>query len=539
MEDSVVGQQRETSWSPADRLTAWIMKWPLGIAIFSLCLVQLATWIPHYLTWPFFVDHEVFANLALQWNSGLLPYRDSSCNNFPGSIYLFWILGKVFGWGTTSPLFAVDATLLAMFGGVMITWSSKVFSRLLPGIIGYASFLSYYLNLDCSLVAQRDWHGPLLAIVGILILECAASWRPLIFSSLLIATGFVIRPQIDLLLPAVFLAIIQLAHRSRRSVRTVLIYATLWSALCGFFVILWFAPVFAADIWSDFLRGIKIVAYGAHYNQVSFLRILKQLLLQAAHIEYILIPIAIGLMAANYDERTSGTTIIWLVALCGVWLYKPLSPVPWPYLSLPLVLLTAINVSILVNYILNATNGMPTLQFVAVLLILIGSGVELRPRYCSVERSLSALRSVGQATVPVQAPLGYLGFTDTDTQQTYPWKDYRDVLIYLRHTKPETRLMNLLRVAPALIGPTGRRSALPAESLAWLVVRPEDTNEFIRALKEAREDALIVWAPLEEHQDDQYRLASEVRRLAPTIHRDFEREAQFGVIEVWHRKSHL
>src|SRR5699024_5611566 len=86
-----------------ERFAAWVMRGPLVLALVGLCLFQLGTWIPHYLTWPYWADHDVFATIAQGWDDGLLPYRTLRCNNFPGTIYLFWILGKTFGWGRTMP----------------------------------------------------------------------------------------------------------------------------------------------------------------------------------------------------------------------------------------------------------------------------------------------------------------------------------------------------------------------------------------------------------------------------------------------------
>ena len=101
-----------------ERIAAWVLNGPLTIALILLCGFQLATWIPHYLTWPWFADHDVFATLALGWEHGQLPYRDLACNNFPGSIYLFWLIGKLFGWGRTVPFYAVDASFVLIFGAV-------------------------------------------------------------------------------------------------------------------------------------------------------------------------------------------------------------------------------------------------------------------------------------------------------------------------------------------------------------------------------------------------------------------------------------
>src|SRR5438874_2710750 len=90
---------------PSIRLEAFASKAlraPLAVALGLLALAQLGTWIPHYLTWPWFADHDVFATAARAWDAGLKPYRDLQGNNFPGTTYLFWALGKAFGWGRTA-----------------------------------------------------------------------------------------------------------------------------------------------------------------------------------------------------------------------------------------------------------------------------------------------------------------------------------------------------------------------------------------------------------------------------------------------------
>ena len=105
----------------------WVLNGPLTLALLGLCAFQLATWVPHYLTWPWFADHDVFATLALGWEHGQLPYRDLAGNNFPGTVYLFWIVGKLFGFtdhalnvvGTQSALFAVNGR------GVMVSSSAS------------------------------------------------------------------------------------------------------------------------------------------------------------------------------------------------------------------------------------------------------------------------------------------------------------------------------------------------------------------------------------------------------------------------------
>ena len=93
--------QAKPAAASTERFAAWVLDGPLSGGAHCFSAVPAPVWIPHYLTWPWFADHDVFATLALGWEHGQLPYRDLSGNNFPGSIYLFWLLGKLFGWGRT------------------------------------------------------------------------------------------------------------------------------------------------------------------------------------------------------------------------------------------------------------------------------------------------------------------------------------------------------------------------------------------------------------------------------------------------------
>lgn len=46
-------------------------------------------------------------------------------------------------------------------------------------------FLGYYLALDSSMIAQRDWQGPLFVVVGLLTMEgWEGSWGRLISAAL-------------------------------------------------------------------------------------------------------------------------------------------------------------------------------------------------------------------------------------------------------------------------------------------------------------------------------------------------------------------
>ena len=69
----------------------------------------------------------------------MLPYRDIRGYNFPGSIYLHWVLGKIFGWGCTWASYAVDAASLLLLGAMLAAWSR----RLLGSPYRFASYLAF------------------------------------------------------------------------------------------------------------------------------------------------------------------------------------------------------------------------------------------------------------------------------------------------------------------------------------------------------------------------------------------------------------
>src|SRR5262249_38991153 len=108
------------------------------------CLGLLAAWIPAYLTWPWWPDVDDFAALARAWDAGIQPYRDIRCINFPGPIYVNWLLGRAAGWGWSLPFQAWDAALVVGLGALLAAWGRRTSGRWLPGLAGYASFLTWY-----------------------------------------------------------------------------------------------------------------------------------------------------------------------------------------------------------------------------------------------------------------------------------------------------------------------------------------------------------------------------------------------------------
>ena len=117
----------------------------------------LVTWLPTYLTWPWYTDSEHFAMLARLWDSGGLPYRDMFSTQFPGEIYLHWLLGKLLGWGNTVAYYAVDAALVIAFGALLVLWGRRRVGSALPGWIGFSTF--FFCFITCRRTTRLRGNG--------------------------------------------------------------------------------------------------------------------------------------------------------------------------------------------------------------------------------------------------------------------------------------------------------------------------------------------------------------------------------------------
>ena len=152
-----------------DRLSRILVRWVLTPLAGLWCGFLLVTWLPTYLTWPWYTDSEHFAMLARLWDSGGLPYRDMFSTQFPGEIYLHWLLGKLLGWGNTVAYYAVDAALVIAFGALLVLWGRRRVGSALPGWIGFSTFLLYYVSQNYTVAGQRDWHAAFLVLFCLLL----------------------------------------------------------------------------------------------------------------------------------------------------------------------------------------------------------------------------------------------------------------------------------------------------------------------------------------------------------------------------------
>lgn len=521
----------------SDRVAAWWLRGPLSASLVTLAALQIAIWLPQYLTWPWWADHDVFGTMALGWSRGLLPYRDLRGNNFPGSIYLFWIAGTLFGWGKTSPFYAFDALLLVSSVVALLFWSRRRFGSRLPGAVGALAVVGHVLGLDYTQAAQRDLQAPMLSILAILSAETGGGIVGPVLSGLLAAAGWSIRPQTALLWPALFVALADSASRrsglekARKAVLLAWLKAGA-SLSVGLAAVL--APLALAGVLDDFALSIRDSTLGGAYNRNSPLTFAAEMLRQLTMRDIVTV-LATLLLIGQSPASVRRSVAVWLTALAGVMLYRPLSPFPHAYLDHPRMLVLAVNLAVLSAMAREAEPLSPSLRLTGVLALL-ALGSVLRPASASLEASLRETRHVVQGKDPWIKPVGYRRNDRVMSAALYRWEYYRFTLEYLRkHTSPQTRVANALGGVPALCGPTARLPVFPAESVAWLNVRHDAEPDFALALEEAR-DSVVVWAPSEYTQEPEPGKPRMFETLEPVIRRCYQFETAFGPIEIWRRR---
>lgn len=520
---SIAGRDR----TRLETLSEFVLRAVLPIALALLAIGQWATWLPHLLTWPWFPDHDVFATAALEWNSGRLPYREMLGNNFPGTIELFAILGRLFGWGKTWPLFAFEGGLVVALGLMLIVWSRKRFGASLPGLVGFVTFLGYELGLDYSQVAQRDGHSAIFVILAILLAETWPRRFGRIASGMLFGLALAFRPQPIVFMPALFAAILE--RRDDRSDRRA--GASLAEFALGAAVALTinFAPLAIQGLLGDFVKGIRLTGYGQGYNKVTPLKFVETFVAQTT-LKELAVPLGALLLFSSGSPKDRDLTRTWLIALGCAWFYKPISPLDHAYLTHPLTMIWSINVAVLAAIVFEAKLSAAVRLAMIVLAIALQGTV--KPRFCNPRAAIRAWPILRRGEIPKEVPTGYIHNPLVPLSARYDWDDYRETLEFLRnHISKSARIANALKAFPALCGPLGRRSAFPAESVAWLrMVRAADEARFAEAL-EKTPDSIVVWAPSEIASDPGFPLNA----LEKTIRAHYRLLKRFGTIEIWER----
>ena len=532
----------------ARRGLAWVDSWvdwalPRGlmIALGVACVWLLAAWVPHYLTWPLSRDEDTFAVLAMSWDHGILPYRDIRAYNFPGETYLFWMLGKVFGWGRIVPFYAVDAGCVVVLGGVLVGWSRKTLGGILPGLVGYLAFLSFYLNQLFEITGERDWHTAFLMTVGIMILQAVPGpvrW-PRYLSALTTAMALSIRPHAVLFLPAMLAALVEREDSPEMRWPARIRNALTWSLWLALFSAMAFAPLFLAGIADDFVRGLRVASYGGPYNKATRVDALREFIDQFRYVRLDVPLVVTFLLAASPKHRLSRMSRTWCLAWMGALVYRSIHPVLHLYLIHPVLLVASITWAFPV-YCLLSTRRLAQPVLVLAMLMLTYEILPAYPYMCSLSDSFYALRFFALGKAPPRSPLGSMKpFPRSALKSTIPgpWDHYCALLDYIRRTtSPRTMVANVLNQYPysTVNGPTGRLSPFLAESgVCWMAwVKIDVDPEFADALEHA-EDSVAVWFPHETSGEPNMQF----EKVHAVIRKYYEPAARFGKIEVWTRKA--
>ena len=526
---------------PLEQPSAWALRAPLTGAVVTMCALMLLTWVPHYLTWPWWCDTDQFATSALNWEAGERPFAELADFDFPGPIFLFALLGKTVGWGRPVLYNALDASFVVFLGAALACWSRRRFGRALAGVVGYLAFLMFYLTRDYTMIAQREWHATLLVVLGLLALEAFPGRAARLGSALALAAALAYRPQQVLLFPAVLSALLERSDWSGREqcaeaagpVRSVVE----WSVAFAVALALVFSPLIVSGVMDDFVRALQVARYGGSYNKTTWLVFSNEL-----HIRYVdkwtvreVLALVLCVIAGPDWLRGPGRT--WGLALLGTLLYRPISPVVGHgYLDQPWVLIRAIGLAVPLAWVLTARSLAAPLRLAAIAAVIVAVAPEV-PKYCLVARSVEALGTLARGEEPEIPPPGCEHFFTP--KHPYAWSDYRRLLAYLRtSTAPTTRVGNVLRTIPlpALNGPTGRATLFPAAGgvIHLWNVDPGLADAFVSALERA-DDAVVVWIPNEPRAPPDLKLPE----IEQAIRQYYQPEACFGTIEVWRRMPAL
>lgn len=518
------------------RLVDGILRFGLPMALGISVFLMLASWLPHYLRWPWWADSGHFGLSALSWERGVLPYRDLYDFNFPGPMYVDWCLGKVFGWGRTVPLYAFDAILLLGFGLATISWGRERFGTTVPGLVTLVASLAYYCSLDHSLVAQRDWQVPLFATTGLMALESWPGRRGRYVSAALFALAFSFRPHVVVFVPAFLAALDENARKTGQSFGLTLRAVAEWSALAGVGCLLAFFPLLVTGTLDDFLRNFQEALEGGGYHEVGKRSLLKDVTDQLNAWENWM-PLVVLFGVASLGRGAQRRTVVtWLVAFAFVLIYKPLSPVAHGYLGHPLVVVRAIALGVLSGATLRADWLRPVVKVIVILAIIL-EAVPGIPVNCRPDRVAESVRCLWWGEDSASVPPGCERAFSPAATHPYHWDDYQAVLKHLRtKTGPRTKVVNFLRSYPfpMLNAPVGRLTAYPSVAgILWLRwVDPGLEPEFARAI-EAEWDAVVVWMP--GVPADHARL--KLPLIEATVRRCYAPEAKHGEFEIWRRRS--
>lgn len=503
----------------------------------TITVLYFATWLPHYLFWPWWMDQDHFAVSAMSWQNGIIPYRDLIDFNFPFPIYFNWVIGQIFGWGRPMVINTIDALLLISLVPVLTWWSRSLFQSRTTGICAIFLIVYHYCSLDYSRVMQRDWHVVYLAIISLCLLQVEDFKFKFHFIAILMAVACNTRPYAVLAFPALLSAMTTAPHlpgTSRiRNAITFLIVFILSS------VLLWLPLLlqgtlddFGRNFWTELNKGSYQSAEKTTISKLIYVQLNRNLSFTA------LIGIILSLSTFWKDQNCRSTIITWLIAFGCFLFYMPACPVRHAYTDIPFEMIAALCFAISFGFLIKSGGPSPVLKcsIVAYWVYLYFPGW---PIYSSFQASEKALVALARWEPLQDRPNGTNSVFATDEMKfyRYRWSDYQKTIQFLReNTTQNTAVGNFLRSYPfpAINGMTGRMTTWPCgEGIMWLRGVPGSSESDFAANLEKQKDAVIVW----HDRGENFPLENKFGIIEQKIRQYYEPLTRIGDIDIWTRKK--
>ncbi|UCG60549.1 MAG: hypothetical protein JSV52_09450 [Candidatus Zixiibacteriota bacterium] len=197
-------------------MPAKIAKVVVGIAL-SVAGVLLLRSAWDSLSWRYVLDSPIMVYAGFLLDHGYIPYRDFFDMNVPGTYFIMWFMGQVFGWGDTA-FRASDLICLGIISASTFFWMRRF--GLFAAIAASIAFPLWYLGYGSHFSMQREY----LALVPLALLLVVATVPTglgpvlrFILSGILTAAVVLIKPQFFLLaLPVVIVLILESSTSTRR-----------------------------------------------------------------------------------------------------------------------------------------------------------------------------------------------------------------------------------------------------------------------------------------------------------------------------------
>ncbi len=514
-----------------------LLRLGMTILIALWCVTLLVVWIPHYLTWPWFCDQEQFAMIARSWEVGLKPYRDVVTYQFPGEIYLFWVLGKLTGWGNTVSIYALDVVLVIGLGILLVLWGLRLSGRLLPGLIGFSSFLLYYLSVRFNVAAERETQTAVLTLASLMMPSIWAGQGGRVSSAVAFGLALLIRPQVVLLLPAILLAVDSSVRPPGAPWRQTLIALLTWGLISGLTFAIGLLPLVLNGTLLDFWHNLQSMRSSLGRDAVGMgvlgilgnvhpLTLPKHLLLSAA--------LVVGLMPWNQAGNATRRLLpMVLTAIVGVSFYHAISPIRIPYHATPQIAVAAMALTLAAAQLVQGQTR-PLVRLAALAALFLLFGAREKPRALDVltpgERTYGlreSLRILSTGELPLRPAVGFY------ENPGYSWEDTCATIRYLKEHDPDVPVALLLMVNPAATASVAARSLavpIPEGNYLLMVNDPTLMPRLLAALESAK-PCLVLWNPSHPVNED-----PKFNPLWTLLQNRFEAEARFGNIEIWHRR---